>query len=392
MRILFIHEVNYLTKPIFEMHEFPEHLAARGHDVSFLHFPEGYRRNKSPKLGWSFLVEGRSISGCEIKVFSPRVKFGGILDRLIAASTAHFIVRKAIAEFQPDVVVTLAVPTYGWQAVRVANKLNLPIVYRALDVSHLIRKSVWGQLIRIAESFVAKRASVVSANNLAMAQYIQKLGCLPSRIRVHYPPLELEAFQRGNRDNGRSSIGLGSDAFVIMYMGSFFYFSGLLEVIREFGNQINQSTAILVLVGGGEGEPDLRRLVNELSLEERVIFTGYVDYSDLPNFLSAADVLINPMRRSLVSDVALPNKVIQYLMVGSRVVSTDLAGLRMTFEGFENLSWSDSPQECMEIALGFQNSGKVKRSISNDLRLKKVFGEKAVTDFEKFLQDLSGKR
>lgn len=40
MKILFIHEVNYRGKVVFEMHEFPELLALAGHEVHFLEFPE----------------------------------------------------------------------------------------------------------------------------------------------------------------------------------------------------------------------------------------------------------------------------------------------------------------------------------------------------------------
>ena len=38
--LLFIHEVDYLQKPIFEMHEFPEGLAERGWSVHFIDFVE----------------------------------------------------------------------------------------------------------------------------------------------------------------------------------------------------------------------------------------------------------------------------------------------------------------------------------------------------------------
>ena len=40
MRVLFVHEVSFLDKPIFEMHEFPEYLASRGHEVHFVDFLE----------------------------------------------------------------------------------------------------------------------------------------------------------------------------------------------------------------------------------------------------------------------------------------------------------------------------------------------------------------
>ena len=79
MRILFLHEVNYLTKPIFEMHEFPEHLARLGHEVGFVHFPEGYSQSQIRDLGWRKKVSGRVVEGVELDLFTPWSLGGGLL-------------------------------------------------------------------------------------------------------------------------------------------------------------------------------------------------------------------------------------------------------------------------------------------------------------------------
>ena len=39
MKILVLHEIDYLEKVIYEIHEFPELLARAGHEVTFFHFP-----------------------------------------------------------------------------------------------------------------------------------------------------------------------------------------------------------------------------------------------------------------------------------------------------------------------------------------------------------------
>ena len=47
MKILFVHEVNWRKKPIYEIHDYPELLSLRGHEISFIDFPEGeYRLNR----------------------------------------------------------------------------------------------------------------------------------------------------------------------------------------------------------------------------------------------------------------------------------------------------------------------------------------------------------
>jgi glycosyltransferase involved in cell wall biosynthesis len=377
--------VNYLTKPIFEMHEFPEHLSARGHEVFFLHFPEGSDRLEAQELGCQRTVPGRAINGSRISLLTPRGLGGGIPDRLIAAFRGNGIVRRAIRKSNPDIIVTLAVPTYGWQAVRIARKLGIPIVYRALDVSHLIRGGVWKPLVWLAERYVARNATLISANNPAMADYVAALGKRKSGVEVQYPSMEIRQFQAGNRSRGRQLIGVDSSQFVLMYMGSFFEFSGLPEVVSEYSRS-NFRGSKLVLVGGGKQDLSLRKLVKDLGLESDVLFTGFVPFEDLPDYLSAADVLINPMKKSLVSDTALPNKVIQYLLADRPVVSTNLKGLTSIFRDFDDLHWVTSPEECIRKAFANNAQTSERDSSENSRRLEEMFGENSISRFESFLE------
>jgi glycosyltransferase involved in cell wall biosynthesis len=385
LRILFIHEVNYLTKPIFEMHEFPEHLSARGHEVSFLHFPEGFGRAEAQELGEQKTITGRVVPGSKISLLTPKGLGGGLLDRLIAAFRGHGIARSAIVESSPDLIITLAVPTFGWQAVRVARKLGIPIVYRALDVSHLIRGGVWKPFVWLAERYVARNATLISANNPAMEEFVAALGQRQSGVEVHYPPMAIAKFQKGDRSKGRQLIGIEDSDFVVMYMGSFFEFSGLPEVIAEY-SRIRPLDSKLLLVGGGKQDSRLRELVKNLNLETEVLFTGFVSFEDLPDYLSAADVLINPMKKSLVSDTALPNKVIQYLLAARPVVSTDLKGLTSTLRDFDNLQWTSSPEECIRKALTNKALSSETDSTDYSQRLEEIFGKNAIARFEHFLE------
>jgi glycosyltransferase involved in cell wall biosynthesis len=386
LRILFIHEVNYLKKPIFEMHEFPEHLAAKGHDVYFLHFPEMASSKERSREGWSTTILGRALPETSLTLLTPNVLTSGIIGRLVAAAIGHSIVKRAIRESSPDVIVTLAVPTFGWQAVHVAKKSGIPVVYRALDVSHLIRGGVFGPLVKMAEAFLARHASFVSANNGAMGDYISELGPRLDGIKIHFPPMALEKYRAGDKWRGRRLMGVKDSDLVALYMGSFFYFSGLAEVVQEFARLAPSKNVKLVLVGGGELEDGLRGLVKDLQLDDQILFTGFVGFDDLPDYLAAADVLINPMKKGLVSDTALPNKIIQYLAASKPVVSTNLKGVALTFEGYSGLHLVDTPEGCMTKALDLLAHERQRDFNSNHQLLDEVFGPSTVRSFETFLE------
>jgi len=375
-----VHEVNYLTKPIYEMQEFPEHLARLGHEVGFLHFPEGYRSHEVRSLGWTKRIRGRVISDSRLTLFTPPFP-GGLAGRLITAVTAHYFVRKAILDFCPQLVVCYSVPTNGWQAVRVAKKFGVPLMFRALDVSHKIRKDIFSQLIFTAEQYMLRNASWVSANNPAMLEYCQSMGAVGNRSSVDWPLIDLERFKDTAADiELKQILGVPKDHKVILYMGSFFYFSGLPEVLEEFARSAEKEH--LVLIGGGEQDTLLRRQVARLEISRRVTFTGYVKFDDLPRFLKLADVAINPMHPSLVSNAAIPNKVIQYLASGLVVVSTRLRGLELTFKHSKVLHLVDAPAKVVGKALAVCRGANESREEAGLLDLERFSLSRAVTAFE----------
>jgi glycosyltransferase involved in cell wall biosynthesis len=357
VRILFLHEVNYLEKPIFEMHEFPEHLAALGHEVGFVQFPEGLPLEQVRSLGWKSMIPGRVLQNQNLTLYTPQNAAGNLLGRLKTALTFKRTFAAAVRDFRPDVVVSFSVPTSGWQALSACRELGIPYVFRALDVSHLIRKSVFSRLILSAEKFIYRNASAVSANNPAMSDYCLTMGSSATKTFVDLPPIDLSHFANGlsQRDQVRSKLGIAKESKVILYMGSFFYFSGLPQLVDEFARSARDNT-VLMLVGGGEQDQELRHQVAKLGLTKKVLFTGFVGFNELPSYLAAADVAVNPMQSSLVSNAAFPNKVIQYLATGLAVATTKLKGLELTFGNVPGIRYSETPEQVMRDALEMASS------------------------------------
>ena len=386
MRILFLHEVNYLTKPIFEMHEFPEHLAALGHEVGFVQFPEGLSKAELTNTPLKQAIAGRVLGDTSLTLYTPKTLSGGLSGRLLTVLIFGKQFRNILQDFKPDVVVSFAVPTSGWQSLSVSKKSGIPFVFRALDVSHKIRRLIFSPLIAFAERFIYKNADWVSANNPAMLDYVLKNAGSQDRAGVNFPPLDLEHFTAVRKRGGsvRAQLGIPVEAKVILYMGSFFYFSGLPEVIRSFAKEAAHDD-YLVLIGAGEQARELEGIVNHLGIQKNTVFTGLVRFSDLPRYFSIADVAINPLKPSLVSNTALPNKVLQYMASSLPVVSTRLRGLELTFgNDISGLVFVENEAEVLSRALklahggaslgklGSSNAAKVAELFANGLAVKSL--------------------
>ena len=366
MKILFIHEVNYRTKVIFEMHEFPELLSLAGHDVHFLEFPEDSGIRNTSLRTKRHRIAGRAYPDSTITLITPPTIGGWFLDRMLAPITVVPQLRKLIKKGGFDVVFLYAVPTSGWQAVRIAKKAGVPVVFRALDVSHLIRKGLTSRLVKLAERYVYKRATIVSANNLVLGQYVADLGGRSDSPIINFPPLDLAHFATQSRSQMRTQMEIDQDSFVISYMGSLFTFSGLIQVVSDFA-KLSEPSDRLVIIGGGDIENELKRKVKELDLESKVIFTGVISYADLPKYLSVSDVLINPFESTLVTNLALPHKVLQYLATGISTVSTELSGLFHSLGDEAGIHWVDSPESVVQACMNLKNESLAQKTSSSTL-------------------------
>jgi len=364
--------VNYLKKPIFEMHEFPEHLAKLGHTVGFVQFPENESRASLAKTPFEQQVQGRVLTSQSLTLYTPKTSTGSFLGRLLAVVTFKGSFQRIVQDFAPDVVVSFSVPTSGWQAVQVCKKLYVPLVFRALDVSHKIRKSALSPLIKVAEKYIYRNAAWVSANNPAMLEYCLSLGANRSMGSVELPPLDISHFRVSELDTAKlqAKLAIPNSANICLYMGSFFYFSGLLELMNSFAKN-RKENEYLVLVGGGEQEAELRIQAAKLEIDAWVRFAGFVSFEDLPRYLSLATVAVNPMHRSVVSNAAFPNKVIQYMAAKLPVVSTRLDGLVQTFGEDSSLVYVDSSEGVYHAAQKLYASPGLARIGESNLKMVK---------------------
>jgi glycosyltransferase involved in cell wall biosynthesis len=99
------------------------------------------------------------------------------------------------------------------------------------------------------------------------------------------------------------------------------------------------------------------------------------------------------MQRTLVSNAAFPNKVIQYMACGLPVVSTDLAGLRLTFNELPGLKFAESPSHVLsEVENLLQSSELSDSGVQNRIAVERIFSkDQSTTSFEELLISIVGK-
>lgn len=152
-----------------------------------------------------------------------------------------------------------------------------------------------------------------------------RFGKLPEHKTITiYNGIQLSRFQSHNRtglDETKGILGLKPNSFVITTVavlrepkGIQFMIKALPEIIRHEPN------LTYLVVGDGIYDSELKNLVNELGLQERVIFTGY--RTDIPDILAVSDLFVLPS----LGD-ALPTVLIEALAAEKPIIATRVGGI-----------------------------------------------------------------
>ena len=134
---------------------------------------------------------------------------------------------------------------------------------------------------------------------------------------------------------------------VLAYAGHLYPGKGV-EILLRAVAQLPEARAMII--GGYPNDVDLakvRGLAGELSLDDRVAFTGQVEPSRVSPLLGEADVLVLPVTgaRSF-QQYTSPMKLFEYMALGKPIVASDLPAIREILRDGENavLVEPDSPE------------------------------------------------
>ena len=121
----------------------------------------------------------------------------------------------------------------------------------------------------------------------------------------------------------RKEFGL-ENRFIVGHVGRFVFPKNHEFIVRVFAEAYRRNkNAALLLVGTGELEADIRRLVKELSIEHAVFFAGL--RRDIPDFLNAFDVFFLPSRYEGMPVVGIEAQAVGLPCLMSDAVPNDTA-------------------------------------------------------------------
>ena len=164
------------------------------------------------------------------------------------------------------------------------------------------------------------------------------------RLKIRNPQVQVHRDPRNGVDAGdfrpcsdplearrnpvRRRLGIGTGP-VLLFVGRVIRQKGLDFAIAAMPAIIRRHPdAKLVIVGKGDKLEELKNLVERLGVGGSVVFTGFVDDSQLKALLSSADMFILPSLWEV-----LPVAILEAMAAGKAIVCTDAGGNRELVDG-----------------------------------------------------------
>jgi len=330
MNILIIHEIDWDKKVIFEPQHFAELFSLRNHNVYVIDcqqpsFPKILRGLRTD------IIENykRIYPDSSITLIHPPALLVKGLNRLTHYLTCKKVIKKIVKEKKIDIILLYGVATDGIQTIKIAREFNIPVIHRMLDISHgLVKTPILSQIVKKHEKFVYKNSDKVLATTPDLVRYAIKMGANKDKTAPFFLGINFQIFKPMKKDvELAKTLGIKENDKVIVFIGTIYDFTGLDGIITKFEYIKEKIPNVkLLIVGGGPSFRIIQSHVKKKKLESFIILTNFVPQQKMPNYISLADLCINPFKVIPLTDRIIPGKIYEYLACGKPVLSTPLKG------------------------------------------------------------------
>lgn len=159
--------------------------------------------------------------------------------------------------------------------------------------------------------------------------------------------------------NLRAEAGVGADTPLAVYSGAVSAARGLDTVIEALPSAPGVHLAVVAVPHPHPMAPGLERLARDRGVADRLHLVPPVPSQEVPAYLSTADVAVSPIHGDSASyDMALPNKLFEFIHAGLPIATSDIAAMAAFVrehrlgEVFRQRDASDCARALIEVFAG----------------------------------------
>lgn len=281
--------------------------------------------------------------------------------RILEFKLAYFKIKKIIRQQQPDMVIAERTTSYGFLAAISGIK---PIA-----IAQQGRTDLWPEnsillpFKKIIQKYAFKKATLIHAWGPIMTVSMVKANVNMNKVLVLPKGIDLDKFKNQNTANPEKICAVVSRSLSPEYCHDI--------ILKSFGFLHEKGIDFtLTIIGNGPELSTLKSLTKRLNIEQKVIFTGQIPNSDLPQLLQKSNFYI-----SMPVTEGVSASLFEAMACGCYPIVTDIPGNRSWINHRENgqlISVDDTEMLAKELLWSFKNS---------------TYRNKAVSDNRKFIEE-----
>ena len=199
-----------------------------------------------------------------------------------------------------------------------AKSLNIPCIIKVDDAVYDKSsgiKSIQRRIEKMIISKSLKSAQSILVSNEGSKKIVNEFYNIPNeKISIVPNGVDLSFFKKAELRNPKK----------IVFSGVMYHHRGLDLLLDAAPKVVEKIPDVkFVLLGDGPEMEKLQNIVKEKNLDNNVDFKGWIDRNDIPKNISDAAIGIGPLKRTTVTENALPIKVLEYMACSLPIVAID---------------------------------------------------------------------
>ncbi|MDE7162239.1 MAG: glycosyltransferase [Anaeroplasmataceae bacterium] len=219
---------------------------------------------------------------------------------------------KLIASYNLDVIHIHTEYNAAKLARMASKKLNIPIVYTLHTLyedymkylSPFFDKHFHNIMFKVLAKKFMGATSKAATIKIVPTKKVYKLASkyyITGDIRIVPTGIQLDRFYETNitedeRLELKEKLGISPKQFVFGYIGRTSPEKGIPIIIHAFSRLKNNENAVLLIVGGGPQLEELKEYAKVLNVDNKVIFTDFIDNNLVPMYYHICDIFVNASR------------------------------------------------------------------------------------------------
>ena len=194
------------------------------------------------------------------------------------------------------------------------------LVFQYTWPTHLIKNS---KTANIMLKNVFKLADLILPNSSYLGEYIiQKFRINSKKVSPLPNGVNHELFNPDIYHSMKKPIEMPRAKKLILYIGRIDAIRGLEIILNLMKKLLEMGVNVGgILVGRGDALARLKQISKSLGIQEDIIFTGLVDYYEIPRYIASSDVCLSLLRPTPLHMFSSPIKLFEYMAMEKPVIA-----------------------------------------------------------------------